>query len=113
LWFAVLLPIAYIIVTHAVIYDATRHILFTYPPIAAIAGIGGATIWDKFKSTRRGVLLAIALFVGGLFGIEALSTGGDVVYRVEAEGVPLCVVTRKIVEEKRIRDVGPYFGPTS
>jgi hypothetical protein len=68
LWFAALFPIVYIIVTHAVIYDATRHILFTYPPIAAIAGIGGAKIWETLRPTRMGVMLAIALLIGGLFG---------------------------------------------
>jgi hypothetical protein len=68
LWFAALFPILYIIGTRAVIYDATRHILFTYPPIAAIAGIGGAKIWETLRPTRTGVALAFALLIGGLFG---------------------------------------------
>ena len=68
LWLAVLFPIVYITVTHAVIYDATRHILFTYPPLAAIAGIGGAKIWETLRAARMGVILATALLVIGLFG---------------------------------------------
>jgi hypothetical protein len=68
LWVAALFPIVYIILTHAVIYDATRHILFAYPPIAAIAGIGGAKIWEMLRPMRMGNVLAIALLIGGLFG---------------------------------------------
>jgi hypothetical protein len=68
LWFATLFPIVYIILAHAVVYDATRHILFTYPPMAAIAGIGGAKLWETLRPTRIGVGLAIALLIGGLFG---------------------------------------------
>jgi len=67
-WVAVLFPIVYIIATHAVIYDATRHILFTYPPIAIIAGIGGAKIWETLRPSRVGVTLAIVLLIGGLIG---------------------------------------------
>jgi hypothetical protein len=68
LWVAALFPIVYIIVTHAVIYDATRHVLFTYPPIVAIAGIGGAKIWETLRPMLMGYVLAFALLIGGLFG---------------------------------------------
>ena len=68
LWIAVLFPIVYIAATHAVLYDATRHVLFTYPPIAAIAGIGGAMLWETLRPTRPGMVLAVALLLCGLAG---------------------------------------------
>jgi uncharacterized membrane protein SirB2 len=68
IWFAAVFPIVHIIVTHAVVYDATRHVLFTYPPIAVIAGIGGAKAWEALGPTRMGAALAVALLIAGLFG---------------------------------------------
>ena len=40
LWFAFLFPIVWIIYTDANVYCGWRHVLFCYPPLAALAGLG-------------------------------------------------------------------------
>lgn len=40
LWFAFLFPVAWIIYTDANVYCGWRHVLFCYPPLAALAGLG-------------------------------------------------------------------------
>ena len=40
LWFAFLFPVAWIIYTDANVYCGWRHVLFCYPPFAALAGLG-------------------------------------------------------------------------
>ena len=47
LWFAFLFPVVWIIYTHANVYCGWRHVLFCYPPLAALAGLGfsGLTGW--------------------------------------------------------------------
>ena len=47
LWFAFLFPLLWIILTDANVYCGWRHVLFCYPPLAALAGLGfsGLTGW--------------------------------------------------------------------
>ena len=40
LWFAFLFPVVWIIYTDANVYCGWRHVLFCYPPLAALAGLG-------------------------------------------------------------------------
>ena len=47
LWFAFLFPLVWIIYTDANVYCGWRHVLFCYPPLAALAGLGfsGLVSW--------------------------------------------------------------------
>ena len=47
LWFAFLFPVAWIIYTDANVYCGWRHVLFCYPPITVLAGLGfsGLIAW--------------------------------------------------------------------
>lgn len=46
LWFAFLFPLVWIIYTDANVYCGWRHVLFCYPPLAALAGLGFSGLID-------------------------------------------------------------------
>ena len=63
MWFAALFPVAYVILTRAVIYDGIRHLLFAYPPLVVAAAWG----WSGLRGALRGgprAVLALALAIG-------------------------------------------------
>jgi hypothetical protein len=68
--FSLLLPLTAAVVTRPTLYDAHRHFLFLFPPLAALSGIALATfssdvrIWKSVRMTALGVWLFAALLVG-------------------------------------------------
>jgi hypothetical protein len=67
--FSLLLPLTAALVMHPTLYDAHRHFLFLFPPLAALGGISIATfssdarIWKSVRMTALGVWLFAALLV--------------------------------------------------
>ncbi len=49
---AVILPLAFLIVQRATIYDGVRHVLFVIPMLALLAGVGLATILPSCVAHR-------------------------------------------------------------
>lgn len=56
--FAALFPVAYVIVKQAMLYDGLRHLLFVYPPLAALSAAAWARLLER---ARRGWRLALLL----------------------------------------------------
>jgi hypothetical protein len=95
LWFAVLFPIAYVIVRHSVLYDGIRHLLFVLPPLVALAAIGWDDALRATRSTARGavaVLLALGLAEPILFQLR--NHPNQVVYFQPLAGGPAAMVGR-------------------
>ena len=63
MWFAALFPVAYVILTRAVIYDGIRHVLFAYPPLVVAAAWGWRGLREALTGKAR-VAAAIALAIG-------------------------------------------------
>lgn len=63
LWFAAVFPAAYIAVSGATVYDGVRHVLFTYPPLVALAACGWRLLLDSPRNRLR-MLAAAALALG-------------------------------------------------
>lgn len=63
LWFAAVFPATYIAVSGATIYDGIRHLLFTYPPLVALAACGWRLLLDSPRQKLR-ILAAAALALG-------------------------------------------------
>jgi 4-amino-4-deoxy-L-arabinose transferase-like glycosyltransferase len=63
LWFAALFPATYIVVSGATVYDGIRHLLFTYPPLVALAACGWRLLLDSPRHRLR-MLAAAALALG-------------------------------------------------
>jgi hypothetical protein len=62
MWFAALFPVAYVILTRAVIYDGIRHLLFAYPPLVVAAAWGWRGLREALTGVPRGVaVLALAI----------------------------------------------------
>jgi hypothetical protein len=67
--FSLLLPLMAALVTRPTLYDAQRHFLFLFPPLAALSGIAlarftsDARIWKTARMTTLGVWLFAALLV--------------------------------------------------
>jgi hypothetical protein len=59
-WLAFLFPPAYVILTHAPVYDGIRQLLFVYPPFVVLAGIGAEFLvrWVSGQPRRRWLVLA-------------------------------------------------------
>jgi 4-amino-4-deoxy-L-arabinose transferase-like glycosyltransferase len=62
-WGAALLPVAYVIVTRATLYDEIRHVLFAYPPLVAVAALGWTGALGA-RASRTRTLAAAALALG-------------------------------------------------
>lgn len=52
--FSIVLPLAAAVITRPTLYDAHRHFLFVFPPLAALGGLGIATLIGESR-VRRGV----------------------------------------------------------
>jgi hypothetical protein len=63
LWFAAVFPATYLAVSGATIYDGIRHLLFTYPPLVALAACGWRLLLDSPRHRLR-TLAAAALALG-------------------------------------------------
>jgi hypothetical protein len=64
LWFAVLFPIAYVILRRSTLYDGLRHLLFIVPPLAVVAAAGWTMTLTRAPGAVRtiaGLLLALGL----------------------------------------------------
>jgi hypothetical protein len=67
--FSVLLPLTAALITRPTLYDAHRHFLFLFPPLAALAGIAIAAfssdsrIWKSVRASVAGAWLLAALLV--------------------------------------------------
>jgi hypothetical protein len=64
-------PIAAIIVSHALLYDNFRHVLFTIPPLIVLSAAG---VW-AFAKVFQNQLIHLVLVIAYIFGI--LTTIGD------------------------------------
>jgi tetratricopeptide (TPR) repeat protein len=62
LFFVVVFPVVYIIYKESNIYGAWRHLLFIYPPMVVMAGIGMQSLYEipRNKYIRYGILLIFA-----------------------------------------------------
>lgn len=67
MYFASVFPLAYIIYKHSILHDGWRHLLFVYPPMAAIAAVFWVTLERSFreKATAKYILW-------GMLGLLAL-----------------------------------------
>jgi hypothetical protein len=63
LWGVALFPACYIVWSGATIYDGVRHLLFTYPPLVALAAAGWTGLLES-PSRRRTSVAALALGLG-------------------------------------------------
>jgi hypothetical protein len=62
---AAFLPVAIVVATRPAMYNGFRHFLFVLPPLAVLAGLGGAWSWVQVQ--RRGrAMLAAALALAAL-----------------------------------------------
>jgi hypothetical protein len=68
---AVILPISFLIIQRATLYDGIRHVLFVIPMLAILAGFG---FWALLPLLRRAPVIAavgVGAYVGGLVGALA------------------------------------------
>jgi hypothetical protein len=68
---AVILPIGFLIVQRATLYDGIRHVLFVIPMLAILAGFG---FWALLPLLRRAPVIAavaVGAYVGGIVGALA------------------------------------------
>jgi hypothetical protein len=60
---AALFPILLAIITRPVLYNGIRHFLFVVPPMAVLAGVASAWLFEKLNAYRRpAALAALAIF---------------------------------------------------
>ncbi len=64
---ATLFPIAYVIATHAVLYNATRHLLFIYAPMAVLAAGSVARLLEMGKRRKIWWVLTVCVAVAGFY----------------------------------------------
>jgi hypothetical protein len=73
LWFAVIFPIAYVIVRQSTIYDGIRQLLFVVPPLFVIASLGWwwclSTVGGRARAVAA-VLLALGMVEPVLFQVR-------------------------------------------
>jgi len=70
LWAVAVFPGVYITLRHATIYDGIRHLLFTYPPLVALAACGFWLLFDRLSGRLRPLaafVLALGLVEPALF----------------------------------------------
>ncbi|MBI4977191.1 MAG: glycosyltransferase family 39 protein [Spirochaetes bacterium] len=62
---AIVLPVGYLIVRHAIVYDEIRHIIFVYPLLAVLAGLTAAYIADHMPQflVKIGAVAAILILL--------------------------------------------------
>jgi len=57
---AALIPILLAVITRPVLYNGVRHFLFVVPPMAVLAGIAAAWLFERFREFRRSTAVAAA-----------------------------------------------------
>jgi 4-amino-4-deoxy-L-arabinose transferase-like glycosyltransferase len=62
--FAALFPVAYVAFKQAMLYDGLRHLLFVYPPFAALSAAAWARLLERTRRRRWRVLLLALLALG-------------------------------------------------
>ncbi len=72
--FSILLPLGAALITRPTLYDAHRHFLFLFPPLAALSGIALA----RFVS-EPGIWRSVRMSVAGAWGIAALLVALEIV----------------------------------
>jgi hypothetical protein len=63
---AVVLPLAFLIIQHATIYDGIRHVLFVIPMLAILAGAGFCAVLPLVRRTPLVAAAAAGAYVGSL-----------------------------------------------
>ena len=91
LCFLVVFPIAYAIVTRAVLFDGMRHFLFVLPPIAVLAGIALSAAAERLSRPwpRRVAATALGLYLAAHVSLMVrLHPDEYVYYNALVGGVP-------------------------
>jgi len=63
---AVVLPLGFLIVQRATIYDGIRHVLFVIPMLAVLAGVGWVAILPLLRQAPIVAAVAVGAYVGSL-----------------------------------------------
>jgi hypothetical protein len=63
---AVVLPLAFLVITHATIYDGIRHVLFVIPMLAVLAGVGWVAILPLLRRAPMVAAVAAGTYVGSV-----------------------------------------------
>ncbi len=66
---AALLPIILVVLTRPVLYNGIRHFLFVVPPMAVLAGVAVAYLFDKLSTYRHSVAVAGATAFSLIVGV--------------------------------------------
>jgi hypothetical protein len=69
---AALLPIILTVVTRPVLYNGIRHFLFVVPPMAVLAGVAVAYLFEKLDKYRRSVAVAGAAVFSLIVGVTVV-----------------------------------------
>jgi len=70
LFFVVVFPVAYIIYKESNVYGAWRHLLFIYPPMVVMAGIGMQSAFNAWKNKYYRIAV-LAVFIGSMINPAA------------------------------------------
>ena len=68
---AVILPLGFLIVQRATMYDGVRHILFVIPMLAVVAGLGWRTLLPLLARAPVVFAVAVGAYVGGVIATLA------------------------------------------
>ena len=63
---AVVLPLGFLILQRATMYDGVRHVLFVIPMLAVVAGLGWSTLLPLLKRAPVVSAVAVGAYVGGV-----------------------------------------------
>ncbi len=70
---ALLLPIAYELVSRPVLYNEMRHFLFILPPLAVVAGVGMDRFWHYLQQSTRWMRLVITTTIVVYIGTHLIA----------------------------------------
>ena len=68
---AVVLPLGFLILQRATMYDGVRHVLFVIPMLAVVAGLGWRTLLPLLKRAPVVSAVAVGAYVGGVLATLA------------------------------------------
>ena len=63
---AVVLPLGFLILQRATMYDGVRHVLFVIPMLAVVAGLGWRTLLPLLRRAPVASALVVGAYVGGM-----------------------------------------------
>jgi hypothetical protein len=66
IWIATILPISFLMIQQATLYDGIRHTLFVIPLLAIIAGWAAVTLWRSIGGLRAPAGVFAALYTAWL-----------------------------------------------